>query len=57
MATKSTSEQQEARRQERRERNLFFLQEQIQRDLEEEAALKGQSSNVTSMDSDRIKVL
>lgn len=57
MATKSTSEQQEARRQERRERNLLFLQEQIQRDLEVEAALKGRSSKVTSMDSDRIKVL
>ena len=56
MATSSAQQDRSKRRQERRERNLRFLQEQIQRDLEEEAALKGKSLNDVSIDSNRIKV-
>jgi hypothetical protein len=44
------------RRQERRERNLRFLQEQIQKDLEEESVLKGESTYQKSIDSGHIKV-
>ncbi|KAG7339440.1 hypothetical protein IV203_025384 [Nitzschia inconspicua] len=55
MSSRSSSSQESDRRHERRERNLRFLQQQIQKDLEEEAALKGESVSATSVDSDRIK--